>query len=132
LNLNSNINFYMELQIMKTSDAFPSRYLQTATVKARPIVAIISGVAMELVGQGADQKRKPVLHLEGEKPMVLNRTNFEALANAFGDSDEWPGRQIGVYATRVQYAGKTMDGLRVEPIVPKPALKGELNDEIAF
>jgi autonomous glycyl radical cofactor GrcA len=115
---------------MKTSDAFPSRYLQTATVKAKPIVATISDVEMELVGQGADQKRKPVLHLEGEKPMVLNRTNFETLADAFGDSDEWPGHKIKVYAIRTQYAGKSIDGLRVEPIVPKPALKGALNDEV--
>jgi hypothetical protein len=80
---------------MKTSDAFPSRYLQTATVKAKPIVATISNVEMELVGQGADQKHKPVLHLEGEKSMVLNRTNFETLANAFGDSDEWAGQDQG-------------------------------------
>jgi hypothetical protein len=117
---------------MKTSDAFPSRYIQTATVKAKPIVATISTVEMELVGQGADQRRKPVLHLEGEKPMVLNRTNFETLCDAFGDSDEWPGHKIKVYAVRTQYAGKSIDGLRVEPIVPKPALKDDLNDQINF
>jgi hypothetical protein len=77
---------------MKTSDAFPSRYLQTATVKAKPIVGTISHVEMELVGYGAERKRKPVLHLEGEKPMVLNRSNFETLADAFGDCDECPFR----------------------------------------
>jgi hypothetical protein len=117
---------------MKTSDAFPSRYLQTAAVKGRPIVATISHVEIETVGQGADQKRKPVLYLDGEKPMVLNRTNFETLADAFGDSDEWSGHKLKVYVTRTQYAGKAMDGLRVEPIVPKPAAKGELNDEITI
>ena len=96
------------------------------------IVAPISHVEMETVGQGADQKRKPVLHLEGEKPMVPNRTNFEVLADAFGDSDEWAGHKIKVYCARTQYQGKSIDGLRVEPIVPKPAAKGELNDEIAI
>jgi hypothetical protein len=116
---------------MKTSDAFPSPYLQTATVKAKPIVAVISHVEMETVGQGADQKRKPVLYFDdGQKPMVLNRTNFEALADAFGDSDEWSGNKVKVYVTRTQYAGKSIDGLRVEPIVPKPALKDDLNDSI--
>ena len=115
---------------MKTSDAFPSRYLQTTTVKAKPIVATISHVEMELVGQGAEQKRKPVLHLEGEKPMVLNRTNFEALADAFGDSDEWAGHRIKVYAARTQFGGKSMDGIRVDPIVPKPAAKDDLNDDV--
>jgi len=117
---------------MKTSDAFPSRYLQTATVKAKPIVATISHVEMEKVGHGVDQKQKPVLHLEGEKPMVLNRTNFETLADAFGDSDDWSGHKIKVYCARTQYAGKAMDGLRVEAIVPKPAVKEDLNDAIGF
>jgi hypothetical protein len=117
---------------MLTSEAFPSRYLQTATVKGKSLVATISHVEMETVGQGADQKRKPVLYLDGEKPMVLNRTNFEALADAFGDSDEWSGHKIKVFATRTQYAGKSIDGLRVEPIVVKPAPKDDLNDEVSL
>src|SRR5262249_30358951 len=50
--------------VMKASDAFPSRYLQTSVVKGKPIVAVISHVEMETVGQGADQKRKPVLYLD--------------------------------------------------------------------
>ena len=118
--------------VMKASDAFPSRYLQTSVVKGKPIVATISHVEMETVGQGADQKRKPVLYLDGQKPMVLNRTNFETLADAFGDSDEWPANKVKVFAARTQYQGKSIDGLRVEPIVPKPALKDELNDEITI
>jgi hypothetical protein len=117
---------------MLASDAFPSRFLQTAAVKSKPIVAVISHVEMETVGQGADQKRKPILYLDGQKPMVLNRTNFEALADAFGDSDEWSGQKIKVYVARTQFQGKAIDGLRVEPIVTRPAPKGELNDDIAF
>jgi len=115
---------------MKASDAFPSRYLQTSVVKDKSIVAVISHVELETVGQGADQKRKPVLYLDGQKPMVLNRTNFETLADAFGDSDEWSGHKIKIFAARTQFQGKSMDGLRVQPIVPKPAAAVELNDEI--
>ena len=114
----------------RTKDLFPSKYLQSADAKAKQIVATISSLEVELVGQGQDQKKKPVLHLEGQKPMVLNRTNFETLCDAFGDSDEWAGSKVKVYVVRTSYAGKPMDGLRVEPIVPKPALKEELNDEI--
>jgi hypothetical protein len=33
---------------------------------------------------------------------------------------------------KTKYAGKPVDGIRVEPIVPKPAPKDDLNDEIAF
>ena len=115
---------------MRTKDLFPSKYLQSADGKAKQIVATISHMAQETVGQGQDQKKKPVLYLENQKPMVLNRTNTEALEDAFGDSDDWPGHKIKIYCVKTQYAGKTVDGLRVEPIVAKPALKDDLNDEI--
>jgi hypothetical protein len=73
-----------------------------------------------------------VLYLDGQKPLVLNRTNFETLADAFGDSDEWAGNKVKVFTARTQYQGKSIDGLRVEPIVPKPAAAADLNDEITF
>jgi hypothetical protein len=117
---------------MRASDAYPSKYLKSADVKAKPIVATISSLDMELVGQGQDQKQKPVLYLEGQKPIVLNRTNFEAIEAVFGDSDEWSGHKVKVYAAPTRYQGKAVDGIRIDPIVPKPALKDDLNDEIKF
>jgi hypothetical protein len=118
--------------VMKVSEikASQRRYLQTATVKAQPIVATISNLEMETVGQGAEAKTKPVLYLENEKPIVLNASNLETLSDAFGDdTDAWPGHKIKVRCVKTQFQGKTVDGLRVEPIVPKPALK-EMGDEI--
>jgi hypothetical protein len=115
---------------MRTKDLFPSKYLQSADAKARQIDTTISHMAQEMVGQGQDQKLKPVLYLEEQKPMVLNRTNTETLEEAFGDSDDWPGQRIKIYCIKTKYAGKPVDGLRIEPIVPKPALKDDLNDEI--
>jgi hypothetical protein len=117
---------------MRSSDAFPSKYLKSSDVKAKQLIATISHVEMQLVGQGPDQKEKPVLHLEGEKPIVLNRTNFETIEDAFGDTDEWSGHKAKIFCAPTRFQGKAVDGIRVEPIVPKPALKGELNDEIAF
>lgn len=117
---------------MKSNDAFPSKYLKSADVKAKAMVATISHVDMETVGQGQDQKQKPVLYLEGQKPIVLNRTNFEAIEHAFGDTDEWAGRKLKVYCAPTRFQGKAVDGIRVDPVVPKPAPKDELNDEITF
>jgi hypothetical protein len=120
---------------MKVSEikASQRRYLQTATVKAQPIVATISNLEMETVGQGTEAKTKPVLYLENEKPMVLNASNLEALSEAFGDdTDNWSAHKIKIRCVKTQFQGKTVDGLRVEPIVPKPALKDDLNDKIAF
>jgi hypothetical protein len=115
---------------MRTSDLFPSKYLKAEDAKAQPIVATISYMKQELVGQGQDQKKKPVLYLEDQKPIVLNKTNTEVLEEAFGDSDDWPGHKIKVRCVKVDFGGKRVDGLRIEPIVPKPALKDDLEDEI--
>jgi len=114
----------------RTKDLFPSKYLQSADAKAKQIVATISSLEVELVGQGQDQKKKPVLHLEGQKPMVLNRTNFETLEDAFGDSDDWCGHKIKIKCERTRFQGKTVDGLRIEPIKPKPAPKVDFDDQV--
>jgi hypothetical protein len=114
---------------MRSKDAFPTKFLRSSDAKTKPIIAIISYLEMELVGQGQDRKEKPVLHLEGVKPMVLNRTNFETLEEAFGDSDDWPGHKIKIKCARTQFEGKSVDGLRIYPIVSKPTSTDEFDDE---
>ena len=116
---------------MRAAEAFPSRYLKSSDVKERPIVATISHVAKEKVGKGQDAEEKYLLHFEGNtKPMVLNRTNWDALEDAFGDSDDWLGHKIKIRTARTQFQGKSVDGIRLDPIKPKSALKDDLNDEI--
>jgi hypothetical protein len=106
-----------EAEAMREDEAFPSTFLRTADVKDRPRNAVISHVALETVGQGADAKTKPVLFLEDDRPLVLNRTNWETLADAFGpDSDDWEGCEIRLYAAKTRYAGKPIDGIRVEAV----------------
>ena len=117
---------------MRANQAFPAKYLKAADVKAKPIVAVISHLAQEVVGQGQDAKEKHVLYFEDQKPLVLNRTNWGTLEEAFGDSDDWPGRKVKIRCARTQYQGKATDGIRLEAIVPKPALKDDLNDEITI
>jgi len=117
---------------MRTKDLFPSKFLQSADTKARQIVTTISHLAVEEVGQGADKKKKPVLYFEDQKPMVLNRTNTETLEEAYGDSDDWPGHKVKIYCVKTQYAGKTVDGLRIQPIIPKPAKPAQKADEAEF
>jgi hypothetical protein len=116
---------------MRSTDAFPSKYLKSSDVKAKQKIATISHLETEAVGQ--DKREKPVLYFEdGVKPIVVNRTNFEELEAAFGDSDEWPGHKVKVYCAPTQYQGKRVDGIRVAPIVPKPAASGELDDEVSL
>ncbi len=105
--------------------------MKSADVKAKPIIAIISHMEMELVGQGNDQKKKPVLYLEDRETHGAEREpTWRRSEEAFGDSDEWPGHRIKVKCERTQFQGKTTDGLRIDPIIAKPAAKNdELDDE---
>jgi hypothetical protein len=116
---------------VRADQAFPSKYLKSSDVKERPHTAVISHLTRETVGKGQDAEEKHVLHFEGDaKPMVLNRTNWDTLEDAFGDSDDWPGHKVKIRCARTQFQGKSTDGIRLEAIVPKPALKDDLEDEI--
>jgi hypothetical protein len=123
---------------MRANDAFPSTYLKSSDVKERPRVAVISHLTQEKVGKGADAAEKHVLYFEEGKPMVLNRTNWEALEDAFGDSDNWAGHKVKIHCVKTQFQGKPTDGIRLMPIVPKPAPKptaenaeDDFGDEVA-
>jgi len=132
MNPNSNLNMRINSKehSMRANEAFPSKYLKSSDVKEPPRVAVISHLAKEKIGKGPDAEEKWVLYFEDCKPLVLNRTNWDALEEAFGDSDDWPGHKAKIKAARTQFQGKPTDGTRLEAIVPKPALKDELNDEV--
>jgi hypothetical protein len=90
---------------MRASDAFPSKYLKSSDVKAKQRIATISCLETEAVGQ--DKKKKPVLYFEDDvKPVVVNRTNFEELEAAFGDSDDWAGCKVKIFCAPTSYQGK--------------------------
>jgi hypothetical protein len=117
---------------MRAHEAFSAKYLKSADVKDRPRIAVIKHVGKETVGQGQDAEEKNILYFEDEKPMVLNRTNWDTLEEAFGDSDDWPGHKVKIRCVKTHYQGKPMDGIRLDAIVAKPAPKDDLNDEISL
>src|SRR5271165_4152014 len=98
---------------MLMQDLYPTKHLSGTSVSA-PIKATIDKVVVEPVGQG--NERKPILYFrEGHKPMILNRTNADILAQKYGhDSDDWLGAQIVIFTTPVtDPSGKVVQGLRI-------------------
>lgn len=98
---------------MKANEAFPSNFLKAADLgKARPVVTI-SGIRSDKIGD--DERR--ILSFKGkDKELVLNRTNWNMIAEVTGqdDDDNWIGHQVMLYATRVDYQGKRVDAIRVD------------------
>jgi hypothetical protein len=137
------LNLNLKGAEMKRAELFPSRFLKHPDLQGRPQVAIIKDVIREDVGDEA--KQKPVIYFRGkEKGFVCNATNYDIIADAYGDeTDDWAGQPIELYPTRVPFKGQLTDTIRVripsakstparEP-APKPApVARTLDDDIPF
>ena len=97
---------------MRLTDLFPSQFAAAADLKGKTRIVTIQKLAVEEVGQ--ERERRGVLYFEeDEKPVILNKTNFGTLEESFGDSENWAGRPIELFAIPTTYMGKPVQGLRV-------------------
>jgi hypothetical protein len=101
---------------------YGSKYLSAADVGDRKIRDRLAKIRKEELRQdGGKTRKKFVLYFDGiDKGMVLNATNKQTLVDALGTKPaDWIGAQIGIFATPVQFAGKTVQGLRLR-VLGKP------------
>jgi autonomous glycyl radical cofactor GrcA len=79
---------------------------------------------------------KPVLKFRGqEKGLVVNATNYDILADAFGNNPtKWPGHTIVLKGEKVRFKGRPVDSIRIVPkrskSKPAPTEPDDLEDEI--
>lgn len=105
---------------MRTSAAFPSKYLKKEDLNGAEVAVTIDRVEIENVGQGEEAEMKPVVYFQGKaKGMVLNRGNADAITEAAAGDDEmdnWRGLQVVLYTdTNVMFQGRRVGGLRIKP-----------------
>lgn len=110
---------------MKMSQLFPSKYVKAADLNGKTVTLTIDKLVIEELGHGSEKERKPVLYFQkATKGLVLNRTNAMTIAGLYGDeSDEWPGKRISIYPTRIRAFGAMQDTIRIReeiPAQPKP------------
>lgn len=108
---------------MKISSAFPSKYLRAADLDGRQVTVEISRVDMEDVATG--EEPKPVLYFSGKsKGVVMNKTNANTLAMAYGDeSDEWAGQPVVLFSAHVDFQGRSVEAIRMKVPPRRPAGK---------
>jgi len=57
---------------------------------------------------------------EDSKPMVLNKTNCKTIEKLYSPyTEDWIGKKITVFSTKVRAFGETVDALRIRPTKPK-------------
>src|SRR6185503_10037910 len=103
-----------------------SEYLKAADLQGQNVRVVIDRVEMRDVGDD----HKPVLFFQGkEKGVVLNKTNANNIAIAYGDdTDEWHGKEVVLYEAMVDFQGRSVAAIRIRPPAYKdkgarPALK---------
>lgn len=97
------------------ADAFPSKYLKAGDLHGAEAVVTITEVTSEEVGRGRD--RKLVVYFKGSsKGLVLNKTNATRIAKLAGsdNTDDWSGKKIKIYPTETEFAGDTVDCIRIK------------------
>ena len=88
-------------------------------------VTIESVVKEEIVGAKGKKQDKAVIHLKGQKPMIINVTNFNTLTDLFSTPyvEDWIGKSFTIFASTALYAGQTVEALRIRKVAPiKPKL----------
>ena len=96
---------------MKVSDVFSSNFLKASDIGNNQVHVMISHVEMQDIGDD----HKPVMFFQNKKKgVVLNVTNANAVAAAYGDDmDAWQGRAIVLFTMMVSFQGRMQPGIRI-------------------
>lgn len=109
---------------------FDQNYLRWFHLQGEPALMEITKLdRQELTLRGGAKKKSPVMVLrqikgkiESVKPLVMNRTNMDAVAEFLGRKpSDWVGKQIVLYQDSTKLKGKTVPCIRIRS--PKPPSK---------
>ncbi len=113
---------------MKRREAFPSNWLAAADLNGSAVKVTIASV--EPVKIGEDEKIG-IKFIGKEKGIICNVTNWNAIEDAYGEeSDDWIGKEIELYPTRVDLRGKLVDAIRVRTAAQPLPPSAENDDDI--
>ena len=119
---------------MRISAAFPSEYLKAADLQGQNVRVVIDRVEMRDVGDDT----KPVVFFQNKnKGVVMNKTNANNIAIAYGDdTDDWTGKEVILYEAMVDFQGRSVAAIRIRPPAakdrPKPTPKVVTQQAIAI
>lgn len=102
---------------MKAHEAFPSKYIKTDDLEGRNVTVTIERVISETIKKddGTTEEKRVVYFRNSSRGMVLNQTNWNAIADICGkdDDDEWSGVKIVLYPSKTQFGAKVVPCIRI-------------------
>jgi len=92
--------------------------------EAKDLTVTIEKVLVEDVVSERGTEKCKVIHLKGQKPMILNATNSKTIAKVTESPyiEDWSGKQITLYVAKIKAFGDVVECLRVRPTAPKKQL----------
>lgn len=103
---------------------FPNKSMLLGSHNLNPgeeLIATIKSVTIEkITNQNGQEEQVPVIKFSNEvPPMVLNITNSRSISILYGDHyDDWIGKSIQIFATKVKAFGEEVSALRVREQKP--------------
>jgi hypothetical protein len=116
---------------MNRETVFPSRYFKAANLPQPRNLTIVAAKMEELkTPDGGETQNRLVLHFHDEaKRLVMNVTNYDMLADMFGDETEsWVGKTVQLYADKTRFGNKIVPCVRVRAT----SAGKQLNDSVPF
>ena len=95
---------------------FPSKYLKASDLNGSDMIATIAEFGEEKFKDSSDVK--PIIALQETKPLVLNKTNFTAIQDLYGNTENWAGKSITLFPAEVLFRGESVQAVRVRKEVP--------------
>jgi hypothetical protein len=97
------------------------------------LVVTIERVKREEITVGGGKKEDhTVMYLARQKPMILNATNSKSIQQLYGPYiEDWPGKQLTLYASTARLGNDLVECLRIRPAVPAQGKKGINADRLA-
>jgi hypothetical protein len=101
---------------MNRNDLFPSKYLKAGDLKGQPTTLTIksANVAALKSMQGDTEDKLVLAFVELPKKLVCNRTNYDSIADLYGDeTNAWPDKKIEAYPSKANLGRRSVDAIRV-------------------
>lgn len=96
--------------------------LMISDTEVKEMTVTIEKVVQEYVQNGDKKELKPVMHIVGQKPMIVSATvNIKNLIKATGTPfiENMAGKQITLFLTKEKFFGELQYALRIRPFAPK-------------
>ncbi len=106
---------------MKTSAAFPSKYLKADDLQGKDVVVKIARVTMEDFDGDKGNESKLIIAFAGkDKTLVCNKTNAKTIAKVLNsdETDDWIGKCITIGPREVEFQGDQVWAIRVSLKAP--------------